>query len=385
MNNIKANDYLNVIVQVLAHVRPIRNFFLLHHLPALGTPQLPLRLGILVRKLWNPRAFKSHVSPHELLQEIALRSSKRFTLTQQSDPVEFLSWFLNNLHLSLGGSKKPTSSPTSVIHSAFQGHLRIESQEITARSDAADARLVFSESSTTNTQVSPFLILTLDLPPTPLFQSSNKESIIPQIPLTTLLNKYNGVTALEKRAHRVRHRLMHPLPPYLMFHVKRFSTNRFVSERNPTIVTFPAPHSLDMSPYVEPNPSIWPHDESIMYDLVANVILDPTVAVPGGPEKAAAAAAESAANGSTSTTPGAAAGSHKVSWLVQLHDKAMGAENARNSQQRGPEWLEIQDLYVQRAESETLFTRESYLMVWERRKTGVGSGGQQGKAKARAS
>ena len=207
MNNIKSNDYLNVVVQVLAHVRPIRNFFLLHKFPSPATPQLPLRFSTLVRKLWNPRAFKSHVSPHELLQEIALRSSKRFTLTHQSDPVEFLSWFLNNLHLCLGGSKKPSTKPTSVIHSAFQGHLRIESQAITAHSDSANARLVFSESSTTTSQTTPFLILTLDLPPTPLFQSSNVESIIPQVPLTTLLNKYNGIVASEKLAHRVRHRL----------------------------------------------------------------------------------------------------------------------------------------------------------------------------------
>ena len=368
MNNIKANDYLNVVVQVLAHVPPIRNFFLLHEFPTPGTPQLSLRFSTLVRKLWNPKAFRSHVSPHELLQEVALRSSKRFTLTQQSDPVEFLSWFLNNLHLALGGSKKPSSSPTSVIHAAFQGHLRIESQAITAHSDTQDARLVFTESGMINSQVTPFLILTFDLPPTPLFQSVNRESIIPQIPLTSLLNKYNGITASEKMAHRVRHRLLHPLPPYLIFHIKRFSKNRFVSERNPTIVTFPSPRSLDMSPYVEPNPAIWPPGEPILYDLVANIILDPIVSAPGTTEGLSDNRPSAAA---ATPTTGAGGGSEKVAWLVQLHDKAMAVENMRNhgrAGERGPEWLEIQDLLVKRAESETLFTREGYLMVWERRK-----------------
>ncbi|PGH15863.1 hypothetical protein AJ80_05394 [Polytolypa hystricis UAMH7299] len=385
MNNIKANDYLNVIVQLLAHVRPLRNFFLLTRFPAPGTPQLPIRFGTLVRKLWNPKAFKSHVSPHELLQEIALRSSKRFTLTQQSDPVEFISWFLNNLHLSLGGSKKPSPTPTSVVHSAFQGHLRIESQAITAVSDSANARLVFSESSTTTTQTTPYLILTLDLPPTPLFQSANRESIIPQVPLTTLLNKYNGIVAMEQRAHRVRHRLLHPLPPYLFFHIKRFSKNKFVSERNPTIVTFHSPRSLDMSPYVEPNPDICSPGEPILYDLVANVILDADVTTPGGREGSNNAAANkglaAAAGGGTSssTTPGAGAGNDRVSWRIQLLDKAVAAENSRQSQHRRSEWLEIQDLFVERAESETLFTKEGYLMVWERRK----SGSSKGKEKAR--
>ncbi|KAJ5673804.1 cysteine proteinase [Penicillium macrosclerotiorum] len=383
MNNIKANDYLNVVVQLLAHVHPIRNFFLLHKFPAPGTPELALRFSTLVRKLWNPKAFRSHVSPHELLQEIALRSSKRFTLTQQSDPVEFLSWFLNNLHLSLGGSKKPSSTPTSIIQAAFQGQLRIESQAITAHSDTQNARLVFTESGDIKSQVTPFLILTLDLPPTPLFQSANRESIIPQVPLTTLLNKYNGLTASEKMAQRVRHRLLHPLPPFLLFHIKRFSKNRFVSERNPTIVTFPSPRSLDMSPYVEPNPDVWPPGEPIMYDLVANIILDPAVAAPGATEDAAEKGVNAATGSGGSSGAGAGAGSEKVSWLVQLHDKAVSTETSRHTggtteqQQRGAEWLEIQDLFVKRAESETLFTREGYLMVWERRKVP----GQKGKSK----
>ncbi|KAJ5556407.1 hypothetical protein N7494_000322 [Penicillium frequentans] len=376
MNNIKANDYMNVVVQLLAHVLPIRNFFLLHEFPQLGTPQLALRFSTLVRKLWNPKAFRSHVSPHELLQEVALRSSKRFTLSQQSDPVEFLSWFLNNLHLSLGGSKKPSKTPTSVVHAAFQGRVRIESQAITAHSDTQNARLVFTESGDINSQVTPFMILTLDLPPTPLFQSANRESIIPQVPLTTLLNKYNGLTASEKMAHRVRHRLLHPLPPYLLFHIKRFNKNRFVSERNPTIVTHPSPRSLDMSPYVEPNPDVWPPSEPILYDLVANIILDPSIAAPGATEDAA----DKGVNAASGSSTGAGGGSEKVSWLVQLHDKAMSAENLRHqnggaAEQRGPEWLEIQDLFVKRAESETLFTREGYLMVWERRKVP----GQKGK------
>ncbi|KAL2833437.1 cysteine proteinase [Aspergillus cavernicola] len=385
MNNIKANDYLNVVAQSLAHVLPIRNYFLLHEFPQPGTPQLVLRFGTLVRKLWNPKAFRSHVSPHELLQEIALRSSKRFTLTQQSDPVDFLSWFLNNLHLALGGSRKPSKTPTSVVHASFQGHLRIESQAITAHSDTQNARLVFTESGTINSQTTPFLILTLDLPPTPLFQSANRESIIPQVPLTTLLNKYNGLSASEKLAHRVRHRLLHPLPPYLMFHIKRFSKNRFVSERNPTIVTFPSPRSLDMSPYVEPNPNIWPPGEPILYDLVANIILDPTITAPGGTEDAAEKGVNAASGASSS---GAGAGSEKVSWLVQLQDKAMAAENTRvqseqhTGEQRGPEWLEIQDLFVKRAESETLFTKEGYLMIWERRKV-PGMKSRKGKAAAR--
>ena len=315
MNNIKANDYLNVVVQTLAHVAPIRNFFLLHAFES-TSPQLPIRFSTLVRKIWNPKAFRNHVSPHELLQEIALRSSKRFTLTNQSDPVEFLSWFLNNLHLTLGGSKtKPFSS---IIQKTFQGRLRMESQAITARSDTAGERLRFEESSTITSNITPYLILTLDLPPTPLFRDAiEAKNIIPQVPLTTLLQKYSGLHASEKQAHRIRHRLLHPLPPFLLFHIKRFSVNKFVSERNPTIVTFPSPRGLDMSPFVEPNPAIHSPGEPIYYEMVANVILDASLGSGrGGEDSNAADAANKAVGGE----------GEKVAWKVQVRDKAAAAD-----------------------------------------------------------
>jgi U4/U6.U5 tri-snRNP-associated protein 2 len=176
MNNIKDNDYFNVIVHALAHVPPLRNFLMLESLS--GKPELVQRFSILVRKIWNPRAFKSHVSPHELLQEISLRSNKRFTLTQQSDPVDFLSWFLNNLHLALGGSK--TKPGSSIVQKVFQGKLKVESQQITAKADAGD-RLRFEEAAEVKTDISRFLMLTLDLPAAPLFQDELDRNIIPQV------------------------------------------------------------------------------------------------------------------------------------------------------------------------------------------------------------
>ncbi|KAF2795631.1 cysteine proteinase [Melanomma pulvis-pyrius CBS 109.77] len=330
MNNIKANDYFNVVVQALAHVVPLRNYFMLEKLSF--RPQLAQRFSTLVRKIWNPRAFKSHVSPHELLQEIALRSSKRFSLTDQSDPVDFLSWFLNNLHLAVGGSKKKSNS--SIIQKVFQGTLKIESQEITSHADAGD-RLRF-EDADVKTETSKFLVLTLDLPAAPLFQDALERNMIPQVPLTTILSKYNGIQPQEKMKNRVRYRLLHPLPPYLMFHIKRFSKNKFVSERNPTIVTFPV-SSLDMGPYVEPNPKLYPPGEPIWYDLVANITHE------------AVKKKDDSVEGEQET---------KV-WRVQLRDRSRD------------EWVGVQDLFVEKERGETLFTKESYVQVWERRRSGV--------------
>lgn len=40
----------------------------------------------------------------------------------------------------------------------------------------------------------PFLYLSMDLPPPPLYRDSQMENVIPQIPLTALLSKFNGQT-----------------------------------------------------------------------------------------------------------------------------------------------------------------------------------------------
>jgi U4/U6.U5 tri-snRNP-associated protein 2 len=329
MNNIKENDYFNVVIQALSHVPPLRNYFMLEDFST--KPELVKRLSILFRKIWNPRAFKAHVSPHELLQDISLRSNKKFTLTTQSDPVEFLSWFLNNIHLALGGSK--TKPGSSMIQQVFQGKLKVESQVITAKADASD-RLRFEEAAEVKTDINRFMMLTLDLPAAPIFQDELEQNIIPQVPLTSILSKYDGIRAQEHLNQRKRFRLLHPLPPYLLFHVKRFSKNKFVEERNPTIVTFDA-RNLDMSPYVEPSPSHHPPGEPIWYDLVANIVHE-------------------AVRGREDSVEGEA---EKHAWKVQLRDRSRD------------EWLQVQDLYVEKTQKELLYLGESYLQVWERRRT----------------
>jgi U4/U6.U5 tri-snRNP-associated protein 2 len=335
MNNIKANDYFNVIIQALSHVSPLRNFLILQDMD--GKSQLAQRFGSLVRKIWNPRAFKAHVSPHELLQEISLKSSKRFNLTEQSDPVEFAQWFLNALHTSLGGSK----SKPSIVSSVFRGKVAIESQNITAH--AGTDRLHFTDAPTQST-ISPFMILTLDLPPAPLFQDASERNIIPQVALTTLLAKYNGITTSEAASTKRRYRLQHPLPPYLLLHIKRFTTNKFLpSERNPTIVTF-SPTALNLSPFVAPSPS-HPSSEPILYDLVANVTHE------------AVRVRDDSVEGEA----------EKKEWMIQLLDRRTGT------------WWERADLWGREVSGETVFARESYLMVWERRRTPAKRNGLMGK------
>lgn len=134
LNNIKANDYANVVLQALINVSPIRDYFMREEsyanmpiVPGDIMPSLVKTFGELVRKLWNPKNFKAHVSPHEMLQAVVKCSKKKFQITKQSDPIDFLSWLLNSLHLTLNGTKNANSS---IIYKTFQGRMKIYTKKI---------------------------------------------------------------------------------------------------------------------------------------------------------------------------------------------------------------------------------------------------------------
>ncbi len=45
----------------------------------------------------------------------------------KGDPIDFLSWLLNSLHLTLNGTKNPNSS---IIYKTFQGQMRVYTKKI---------------------------------------------------------------------------------------------------------------------------------------------------------------------------------------------------------------------------------------------------------------
>jgi U4/U6.U5 tri-snRNP-associated protein 2 len=256
LNNIKANDYVNVVVHAFARVAMLRDFFLLNDLRNKYTP-LVEAYGLLMRKMWNPKAFKGHVSPHEFIQQVMSASNKRFIPTKQSDPVEFIAWLLNKMHVDLCTTTKRKSS---MVSKAFQGQVRIESQNIGIIVSKDHVHFMDTTRDITVRHV-PFMYLGLDLPATPLFQDEIEGgSIIPQVPMDTLLSKYDGLTVQESQGIVRRYKIL-KLPPYLILHIKRFSKNNWTTEKNPTIVNYNM-DCLDLSPYV---------DTLAQYKLVANI------------------------------------------------------------------------------------------------------------------
>ena len=171
-------------------------------------------------------------------------------MTQQQDAFDFMNWFLNELHFGLGG--KRNSNGSSIIHRIFQGKIQIESQRIIIHQ--LESKKVFDKDRgmfytviwkgkfnfllEIITKTCPFLFLTLDLPPSPLFKDEIEKNIIPQVSLFDLLSKYDGETSQESDNLLKRFKILQ-LPLYLIIVIKRFTRTNFTIEKNPTIVHFP--------------------------------------------------------------------------------------------------------------------------------------------------
>jgi len=277
LNNLNKTDYINATVQALAHVRPLRDFFL-----KFGHPQnfdsstkmilnnkkqvkidpstfspLAQCFGDLVRKMWSDKRFKSNIDPHMIIQAVSVASKKKFHIGKQAEAGEFMAWLLHHLHVGIGGSSKKPGS--SIVHDIFQGKVEVTTLKKNKKPIASvfdqknpldsiatvenDPTLV-TEETISNTH---FLQLTLDIPEKPLFKDEEGGLVIPQEPLVNVLNKFNGISFHDALNMQRRYRLK-KLPNYLILHLARFKKNGFSMEKNPTIVAFPK--SLDLGRYV---------------------------------------------------------------------------------------------------------------------------------------
>jgi len=332
INNIKANDYCNVILQALSHVGPLRNFFLReenyvsHRSAGDKLHLLVTRFGELLRKLWNPRHFKAHVSPHEMLQAVVLASEKKFQITKQGDCVDFISWFLNALQRSLASKKKSSST---VVGKTFRGSMRVWSRKIPAADIKEEERKKLLEEEEFQEKVvdMPFLYLTCDLPAPPLFPDDQRENIIPQVPIYQLLNKFNGLQEKEYKTYKdstFRRFILTKLPPFIILYFKRFTKNTFILEKNNTIVNFPV-KGIDFGELLAPE--VRSKHKHTVYDLVANIVHE------GEPSNKGSA--------------------NKGTYKAHILHKGSG------------KWFELQDLHVSDILPQMITLSESYLQIYE--------------------
>ncbi|MFH4978677.1 hypothetical protein AB6A40_005386 [Gnathostoma spinigerum] len=310
----------------LSHVPPLRDYFLreenyadIKQPPGSTLALLPKRFGELIRKLWNPKAFKAHVSPHEMLQASVLCSDKKFQITKQGDAADFLSFLLNTLHIALNGTNKTSSS---IIYQIFRGRMRVFTRKVIPVDTCEQAKQTLLESDEFKEKMRevPFLYLTLDLPAAPLYRDELLQNIIPQVPLSVLLTKFNGVTEKEYKTYNenfMKRFVLIRLPEYLIITYKRFHKNQWFIEKNPTIVNFPI-SNVDLYDCLAPD--VKDKHKYTTYDLVSNIIHD------GPPES----------------------GSYRIQLI-------------HNGTQK---WYELEDLHVKEILPQMITLAESYIQIW---------------------
>ncbi|XWS12914.1 hypothetical protein CRYUN_Cryun37aG0131300 [Craigia yunnanensis] len=331
LNNIQKTDFVNVTIQSLMRVTPLRNFFLIPENYHRFRSPLVHRFGELTRKIWHARNFKGQVSPHEFLQAVMKASKKRFRIGVQSEPVEFMSWLLNTLHADLRTSKKSSS----IIHKCFQGELEVvketQNKAISEKKESGGEQngvpkitdgVIKNNNIAAGTYRMPFLMLGLDLPEPPLFKDVMEKNIIPQVPLFNILKKFDGetVTTTVRPPARMRYRVTR-LPQYLILHMGRFTKNNFFREKNPTLVNFPV-KNLELKDYI-PLPAPTKENERFRskYDLIANIVHD------GKPDE----------------------GFYRV--FVQRKSEEL--------------WYEMQDLHVSETLPQMVALSEAYMQIYE--------------------
>lgn len=215
----------------------------------------------------------------------------------------------------------------SVVSECFQGEVQVQTLrgaivsraaadaaagggegQADAAADAALWEAAGRGQATVETRVVTTQMLSLDLPPPPLFRSAEGGLDIPQVALSRCLDKFGGVVSTAEivggEPVRRRYSLVRA-PLFLLLHARRFVSNGFFLEKNPTIVTFPL-KGLSA--------------EAAMHPLADSALFEGTLPAPSA---AASPAASASANAVPPSAAGSSSSSSSLSATSSSHSKAV--------------------------------------------------------------
>ncbi|AEY98828.1 FAGR007Cp [Eremothecium gossypii FDAG1] len=312
LHNISNNGSSNVILLMLAHIKPVRDLFLLNDDLLERADPFINKLALLIRHIWSPNLFRRHVSPHEFLQYVATHLAQPSSMKAYSDPRNFMLFVINRMLKSSCGEVRKTLTDN------IQGTVTIRTTKIVPapNDDGSAIKFVLDTRTAKSTDVM-FWMLSLDLPPRPLFKDGKSANSLPQVKLEELMGKFDG-TVEQHLKESVKLNKVSRCPRYLVLHLKRFEPGKFpVQERNQTVVEFG--QELEF--------------RSVKFRLLMNVVHEATK-----PAK-----------------------NQEVPILDEISNWKIQIRNDKDDT-----WFELDEGNVRKREKELLFLNETYLQVWER-------------------
>lgn len=393
LQNLHQTDCINAVVQALAHVPPLRDYFLLQG-GSSGGNATTVAFGNAVRHIWSPHRFRSHVDPRQLVQAWGSANKRNVGAC--------VAWLLHQLHTGTVDRRatKQKKKQRSIVERVFQGKVRVTTRQAKRKSkpiaaadeEEEDDRVGSGDEDEAMTDPSPndledakkveesvletkFLQLNVEIMEKPLFRDDDGGLVIPQEPLVTALQKFNGTTFVDAKsktgaAQRKKYDIL-KFPDYLILHLERFKDG----EKNPTIVVFPV-KNLDLTDFLSDQNH--PTEEQIR-----------TMSIPELKSLVQRGGGRAAIEKSELVQAALDVASLKYDLVANItHDSpsVVGREGAKaDPLQEGTykchvkaaakqQWFEIQDLHVHQVMPQQIGVSESCLLIFERRSSrGSGS------------
>mgnify|MGYP003365504717 CR=1 FL=1 len=231
LNKSISNDitYINVLIQLLAHIVPIRDYFLFYKS---STDTLIGKISTIIKKIWSPHLFKLNIAPDELISYLMINFPKIFNRPIR-DPQFLLNWLINKL-CQLDPSLK------KLLQKECRGKLKAQGKTI------------------------PFWNLTVNLPTVSMFKDGKNIDELLQVNLQDRLVE----TFLDKSSDKI----IEQFPKFLFVYISRFDNMStqdvkdgfIVKNRNQTIVNFSESLNLPLD-----------SKNTITYKIISNIVHDP--------------------------------------------------------------------------------------------------------------
>lgn len=294
---------LNAVILAISHISPIRDYLLLSDFGK--ESDFLRRLGLIVRKLWSVKLFKPQVSAEEFVSFVLVNDKKSAEIMK--DPRKCLLWLLDCM-------AKSSPSLRDLTYSHCRGEVIISKTKVETIYDEAHNVKEFVREKLATESTSPFWMLTLELPPRPLFKSGLNVNDLPQVRLEDLMAKFDGQKEKQMSHHILRYKIKR-FPTYLVLHFDRFDkkAQRPVKDRNQAIVEFPLIMEID----------------GRQYTLLGNIV-------------------HCGVKPSTESDK-----DEESQWIIQL----------RNEQD--DEWFEFDGTNLRKREKELLFLSETFIQIWK--------------------